>query len=555
MAAEEQVAGGLSRTMDLIRRRWLFQAYGDEGTRLSSKKRIAQAAFIVFLLNTIAKFGGFFRTLIIAMFFGATGSTDAEGIAATLAGSVTILSGPIATAFLPVLTSHLAKGDEDGARQVTSSVITVSMLVAFSLAAVAVAFAPSLVGLVGSGLSAGAFDSAVMLTRVYFPAMALPLLAIYAKFVLNAHDEFNVPAMSATVQNLTTIAVIAVLAPTFGVFALAIGFVLSNGVGLMVQMLAWRKRAPLPRFSLRMGDSSRSVFRLAWPLMLSSVFAQAYVFIDRNLASRLAEGSVAVLGYAERLRQIPLGLFVAAVVTVIYPSLSAMWAKEDRASFKDTAIMGLRYVEFICIPAAVGLMVLAQPIVRLAYERMAFTSEATASTAGVLIAYAPALIATAASQVIIYAFYSAHETRVPVALGIGISLLNAALDFVLVGMLGLVGLGVANSVAATVGALAGLYLLSRFIGGLPVVGLGKSLAKILVASAAMGAVAWTLSRATGFATGTGSFLTDVLAAGVTVGIAGLVFAVLAYVLKCEEMTMFIGLVKDKFRSLAKKVRQ
>jgi len=100
-----------------------------------------------------------------------------------------------------------------------------------------------------------------------------------------------------------------------------------------------------------------------------------------------------------------------------------------------------------------------------------------------------------------------------------------------------------------------LYLLSRLIGGLPVLGLGKSLAKILAASAAMGAVAWALAKATGFAEGTGSFVKDVLAAGITAGIAGLVFAALAYVLKCEEMTMFIGLVKDKFRSLAKKVRQ
>ncbi|MGE5579571.1 MAG: murein biosynthesis integral membrane protein MurJ [Bacillota bacterium] len=527
----------------------------DEGVDLSSKKRIAQAAFIVFLLNTVAKFGGFFRTLIVAMFFGASGSTDAEGIAAALTGSVTILSGPISTAFLPVLTSHLAKGDDEGARRVTSSVMTVSVLLVFGLSTVAAVFAPALVRFIGSGLSQDAFGSAVLLTRVYFPAMVLPLLAVYAKFMLNAHDEFNIPAMSVTVQNLTTIAVIALLAPVFGVFALAIGFVLSNGVALLVQLLAWRKRAAFPRFSLRLDDSSRSVFRLAMPLVLSSVFAQAYVLVDRNLASRLAEGSVAVLGYADRLRQVPLGLFVAAVTTVIYPSLSSMWAREDKAGFRETAIMGLRYVEFICIPAAVGLMVLARPIVRLAYERMAFTSDATLATAGVLTAYASALVAMAASQVITYAFYSAQETRLPVAIGIGTSLLNALLDFALVGALGLAGLGVANSVASTAGALAGLYLLSRLLGGLPVAGLAKSLAKILAASAAMGGVAFFLSNATGFATGTGSFFRDVVAAGVTVGAAGLTFAVLAYLLKCEEMTMFIGLAKDKFRSLAKKVRQ
>ena len=522
---------------------------------MSSKKRIAQAAFVVFLLNVVAKFGGFFRTLIVAMFFGATGSTDADGIAVALTGSVTILSGPISTAFLPVLASHVAKGDDEGARRVTSSVMTVSALLVLGLSLAAAVFAPVLVRLVGSGLSQDAFNNSVMLTRVYFPAMVLPLLAAYAKFVLNAHDEFNIPAMSVTLQNLTTIAVIALLAPVFGVAALAIGFVLSNSAALFVQLLAWRKRAAFPSPSLRMDESTRSVFKLALPLVLSSIFAQVYVLVDRNLASRLAEGSVAVLTYAERLRQVPLGLFVAAVTTVIYPSLSAMWAKDDKASFRDTAIMGLRYVEFICIPAAVGLMVLAEPIVRLAYQRMAFTPEATVATANVLIAYAPALVAVAASQVITFAFYSAHETRVPVALGIGISLFNTGLDLVLVKMFGLIGLGVANSVAAAVGVLVGLYLLSRFIGELPVAALGKSLVKIVAASAAMGLTALGLARVTGFAAGTGSFFRDVVAAGITVGAAGAVFASVAFILKCEEITMFVGLAKDKFGSLAKKVRQ
>lgn len=522
---------------------------------MSSKKRIAQAAFLVFILNVISKFSGFFRTLITAMFFGATASTDANGIAVVLTGSVTILSGPISTAFLPVLTSHVAKHDEQGAKQVTSSVMTISALLVLALSALAAIFAPALVRIVGPGLSQDAFNKTVALTRVYFPAMVLPLLAAYAKFVLNAHDEFNVPAMSITIQNLTTIAVIAVLAPVFGIAALALGFVLSNAAAFIVQLPAWRKKAPFPSLSFRLDESTRKVFTLALPLVLSTVIGQVYVLVDRNLASRLAEGSVAVLGYAETLRQIPLGLFVVAVTTVIYPSLSAMWAKSDKGSFRDTAIMGLRYVEFICIPAATGLVVLAQPIVRLGFQRGAFTAQATAVTANVLAFYAPALIAMAATQVITFSFYSAHETRIPVALGIATTLLNTALDLVLVRLFALTGLALANTVASAANALLGLYLLSRFIGGLPVASLGKSLAKIAAASGAMGLAAFGMAKVTGFASGTGSFPSDVIAAGLTVGVAGAVFVVLAFVLRCEEMTMFLGLVKDKFGSLSKKVRQ
>ncbi len=192
----------------------------------------------------------------------------------------------------------------------------------------------------------------------------------------------------------------------------------------------------------------------------------------------LPEGSIAALKFADRLRQVPLGLFVAAVVTVVYPNLSGMWAKKDTAGFKETAIMGLRYVEFICIPAALGLMVLARPIVRLVFEHGAFTAGATSVTASALVAYSPALISMAATQVIFVAFYSSQDTRTPVLLAAGTAVANILLDVLLVRFLGHVGLAVANSLAATLGALAGLYALNR-LSRLPLMSL-RRLAKILV---------------------------------------------------------------------------
>ena len=519
-----------------------------------SKRRIAQAAFLVTVLNVLSKVSGFFRTLIIAMFFGASASTDANGIANALSGSVTVLTGPISTAFLPVLSAHLARGDEEGARKVTSSVITLSVVLILSVSLTAAYFAPDLIRIVGRGLSEPAFRTAVMLTRVYFPAMVLPLLAAYAKFVLNAHDEFNVPALSVTLQNLAMIAAIALLAPSLGAPSLALAFVVGNGAALLVQASVWRKKAALPSVSLRVDESTREVFRLALPLMLSSVFGQAYVLVDRSLASRLAEGSVAVLGYAESLRQIPLGLFVAAVTTVIYPSLSAAWAKGDKDGFRELSAMGIRYVEFICLPAALGLIALASPVVRVAFERGAFTQEATRITASVLCVYVPAIVATCAAQVVNISFYAAHETRIPVALGIGTALLNTALDYALVGPLGLTGLAVANSLSAFAGASVSFYALNRFAGGLRPQALGRSLAKMAAASAGMAIVAYGLSRATGFTSGGGSFTADLFLAALTVGGAGAVYLGLAWALKCEELSMFVGLAKDRLGRLSKKVR-
>ena len=138
--------------------------------------------------------------------------------------------------------------------------------------------------------------------------------------------------------------------------------------------------------------------------------------IDKNLASRLPSGSIAALSFADRLRLLPMDLFVSAVITVIYPSLSEMWAKRDSAGMGDTLLTGARYAMFVCIPAALGLTVLAKPIVRLAFERGAFTPEATLLTAKALSVYSFGIVALALSRIVGVAFYSSQDTWRPVLL-------------------------------------------------------------------------------------------------------------------------------------------
>ncbi len=508
-----------------------------------SKKRIAEATVTVVILGALSKVLGFAREQMIAVFFGATGRTDAYVVANMIPVLITgLLSGPLSTAFLPVFASHVAKGDREGASRVASSVITVSTVAVLILSVAAMFPANRLVRLVAPGFSGSTFASAVMLTRVFLPAMVIPLLSSFAKTILNSNDHFAIPALAPSLQNLVILAVIALLAPTFGVTSLAIAVVLGYLAALAVQIPSAVKVGGWPKVSFGIDDSVRKVFKLSWPLMAGSLFAQVYLFVDRNLASRLPEGSIAALSFADRIRQVPLGLFVAAVVTVVYPSLSGMWAKNDQDGFKETAIMGLRYVEFVCIPAALGIMVLATPVVRLIFQHGAFTKEATGLTASALLAYSPALVGMAAIQVINVAFYSSHETRIPVLLAAGVAGLNTVLDLLLIKPFGHVGLALANSAANLLGALAGLYALNR-MSSLPLRSLLRSLTKILLASGTMGAVALLLSQATGFHKEAASLMRDAANAGIVIGGAGLSYLILATVLKCEEMSALVGLLR------------
>lgn len=512
-----------------------------------TKKRIAQATFIVVFLSVLSKIAGFAREQLIAFFFGATGQTDAYMVANTISTLVVgMISGPLSTAFLPLFAGRAAQGDDEGALRFASTVVSITSLIVLGISVLAIFPAPALVRLVAPGFSGERFQTTVTLTRMFLPVMVFPLLSAFSKAILNTYDEFATSALAPVLQNLVIITVISVFAPAMGIMALAIGVVLGYFAAFASQLPALRAKRGLPGFSVKLDDNIGELLKLAGPLMIGTLFSQLYTFVDKYLASGLEEGSIAVLGYADRIRQLPLGLFVTAVVTVLLPALSRMWANKDDKGFRETILLGLRYVEFICIPSAVGLFIMSRPLVRLTLERGVFSGEATSMTASALRAYSPALVAMAATQVVVASFYSSRETRIPVGLSVVTALFNTVLDVVLVRYMGHTGLALANSIAHSAGALVGLYLLNRLI-RLPFRELGRSLSKILVASGAMGLSAFGLARWVGFFGPAASFKTDLLRAAVVLGGAALTYLAVAAALKCEELSMVSDLVKSRVK--------
>jgi len=522
---------------------------------LSTGRRVLEATFVVMVLNILSKILGLTREQIFAMFFGATGQLDAKVAAEKITSVITVLSGPVSTTFLPVLSAYVAKGDSDGAKRVTSSIITFSTLLVLGMAALVIGPAPYIVRLLSPGFGEDALRNATLLTRVLLPFMLFPLLSAFGKSVLNTYDNFGIPAFAPSLQNMVIIAAAALFGPVMGVRSLAIGFPLAYLAAFMIHIPAWRRSPAWPSLSLRWDESTKKVLLMAVPIVMGSIVNQLYLLANLNLASRLPEGSVSALNLADRLRQFPLGFFAVAVTTVLFPALSAMWAKEDKEGFRTQTVNGIRFVEFVCIPAAVGLMVLAGPIVRLVYERGAFTPEHTSLVAAALIAYAPGIAGMAAQSVVTFVFYSSQETRVPVALSTATALLNIALDALLVGPFGMVGLALANSIALTFGALAGLYLLKQKLSGLPLRVLAVSVLKVLACSAVMGLGAVAISNYTGFTRGTGSLLRDALVGGASIGAAGVIYVLSSVVLRCDETGIIFGALKSRLGKRFSRGRQ
>ncbi len=511
-----------------------------------SKKNMAQATVIVAVLSVLSKVMGFVREQLIAWLFGASGLTDAYVVALAIPTVLTgLISTPVSTAFLPVFASYVALNDKKGAKAVASSVITLSISLFLVVALVSIPFAPKLVELYAPGFTGHIFDNAVSLTRLFFPAFVLPLLGAFLKSILNTYKQFAAPGIAPFVQNLCIVALVITLGSSLDLRALAIATVVGYLANVLIQA-PWVKKIELGiKLSPEINHGTKKVLKLAIPLSVGGFATQLYNFVDKNLASRLASGSISALNFANRIRSLPMDLFVSAVVTVIYPSLSEMWARKDKSGVGETLITGARFALFVCVPSAVGLLILANPMVRIVFQRGAFTEAATLLTSSALSVYAVGIVAMALIKIVDVGFFSSQNTWYPVILSLGIACVNIVFDFVFVSPLGHTGLALANVIASWVGATVGLKLFTKYVAEIKFKQLAQSGIKILISSLIMGVFTWAFGSWSGLLFGTGSTKTDVFLMIAAVSGSTIIYLVGAFVLKCEEIILLTNLVKRK----------
>ncbi len=505
------------------------------------RTRMARVTVGVAILLAAARLTGFARSQVMASLFGAGGEMDAYIVARSLAMLATAFTGPISVTFMTVYAYRMARGERGAASSLAASVISLTCTVMACQVIVLLVFAPQLTRLMAPGFSEDVYNKAIIQARLLVPFMFFPLLAALSKSVLNIHKDFSTPVGADIIEHLTVIALIIALSPAYRADSLAVAAVAGWVILFGVQWFVLKRRSLWPSIILGFdGDVSR-VMALALPLMGGSTLGGFHHLIDRALASRLPEGSLAVLEYAERLRGVPVGVLVAAATTVLFPSLSEMWGRSNTRDFSSTIEVALRSVEFVCVPAAAGMMVLAGPITRLAFQRGAFTDAATQGTTAALVAYGPGLVAIAAIQTMNTAFVSAQKTGIPVLLGICMSITNTFLDLVLVKPLGHVGLALANSLAAFLSMAVGMYCLKRVAKSVPLIPLTDFLGKVLICSTIMAAVVLKLSEMSGLQEGTGTVLRDALTMfGVTV-VGCIVYLVTSTVVGC------VGIRKSRGR--------
>jgi putative peptidoglycan lipid II flippase len=424
-------------------------------------------------MTLLSRVAGFARDMVQASLFGASTAADAFTIAYRIPNYLRRIfaEGSFAMAFVPTFTALRDSGDRAALKDFLDHVSGALFAVVWLVSGLGMLAAPLIIGLIAPGTLAqpGKFEMASDMLRIVFPYLGFISMVALAGGVLNSFQRFALPAVTPVLHNLVLIGAMLFFAGAFEVpiMVLAWGVLVAGfaQVVLMWPALGRLGLAPRPRLNLR-HEGVRRVFKLMLPTLFSSSVAQVNMIVGTLFASLLATGSQTWLWYSDRLVEFPLGLFGVALGTVILPHLSGRFAATDSAGFTGALDWGLRQVLLLALPAALGLILLAEPLVTTAFERGEFTSADSRMTALALVAMSLGVPFFMLTKVLAPAFYARQDTRTPMRAAIATVAVNVVLTVAIVTPLWLNGVPGAHAGIALATAIAGAVnaaLLWRFL--------------------------------------------------------------------------------------------
>lgn len=461
---------------------------------MSENVKVAKRAGLISLLTFVSRITGLLRDAVIAYFFGALAAADAFYMAFTIPNLLRrfVAEGALTISFVPIFTGELKKSRET-AKLLSDQSFSWLTVFLFLLTALGIYFSPAILTAMAAGFQEEPqkFALTVALTRACFPYLIFVSLAALAMGVLNSLKKFGSPAASPIFFNVGMIAG-ALISPWFNppVFGLVAGVLLGGFLQLAVQFPDLKRVGFWPRIHFGVHPELKSLLGLMLPAAYGAAVYQLNVIVVRFFTSFLPTGAVSYIWYANRLFEFPMGVFAIALATAIQPTLAEFSAEKNWEKFKETLAYGLRLNFLITIPAMVGLLALAHPIVRVLLQRGAFDPAATQATAEAIQAFALGLPFLGLVRLIVPAYYSIKDSKSPVVFATLAVAANVFLSWWWVRPLQHVGLALAISASSVVNAVGLALWLRHKLGRFGGRGIARIFLQSLLASAMMGLLLW-----------------------------------------------------------------
>jgi len=516
---------------------------------MATSGRFLPSAWLIAALTFASRLLGLVRESLFSYYFSTSELLSAFRIAFQAPNLARRLfgEGALSSAMIPVLTESIQQRGEEASRRFVGTILTLLAWV-LVLAVIGVEIVIAVWRMVQD-------DPALQLTALLMPYMVLICTAAVAGGVLNVRQHFAIPAAAPTILNVAMI--VALLGGALlgdltrpSLMNWVCGGVLLGGVfQLVITGAALRRVSFFPIFGGTWRDSQvRRVFALMAPMALGLSAVQINTLLDNVIAYLFVfEGGErvgpAVLGYAQFLYQLPLGVFGISLATAIFPLLSTKAAQGDRAGMAEVLERGVRMSLFIALPSSIGLIFVAHPLVATLYQRGEFDAADTQRVAATLVYYSLGIAAYFTQHIVVRTFYALQDSRNPARISLYMVALNLLLNLSLVFVMQERGLALSTSVCATVQIV---WLLARLRRALPEVGWARmwlALSRTVLATAAMAVPLWILT-ASGLSLNrlTGKSALQLLIL-VVIGVA--VYLLAARILRIEELSMPFHHIADR----------
>jgi putative peptidoglycan lipid II flippase len=525
-------------------------------TKSNANQQIARAAGTVMFAILFGQIAGLIRGVLVARAFGASPELDAFFAANRVSETLFLLiaGGALGSAFIPTFTGLLARDDKDSAWRLASSLANAVTLTLSLLAALIALFAPQVVRFaLAPGLSADPelFTLTVSLLRIQLISAILFGLGGLIVGILNAHQIFLVPALTAALYQIGIIFGAIVLAPFMGIYGLAWGVVIGAVFYLVVQLPSLLKLLTghwsLVTLSLGLQNANvRQVLLLMGPRLVGVAVVQLNFWVNTWLASQMAPGSVSGLYYGFSLMLMAQAVIAQSVAIAAMPTFSAQHALGQQDEMRFSLASSLRGVILLALPASVGLMVLRQPIISLLYQRGEFDERSVQIVAWALLWYAAGMLGHSIMEILTRAFYAQHDTKTPVIIGTGAMLLNVIFSvtfaklFESAGWMPHGGLALANSLATALEATVLFVMMRKRLNGIEGGHILRGAIPSLIGSVGMAlSLFGFLSLATGYSVW--------ILAPVGVVIGGSVYFAVLWILRVPELGYILNGVMHRIR--------
>ena len=506
---------------------------------MQEQREIVRATGVVGSATLMSRILGLIRDMVISGFFGAGMATDAFFIAFTIPNLLRRLlgEGTLTASFVPVYTDYLTHRPHEAPRVVhVTTTITITLL--FVLTILGIALSPWIIKIQAFGWKdPDMIKLTVLLTRICFPYLFFIGLVALAMGILNSHRHFFAPAVAPCLLNISIVACVLFLSPKVypPILTAALGVSLGGLTQLLLQLPFLRAKGITFKITFALRDPAlRRIALMMAPMMMGIAAFQFNQVVNRFLASFLPQGSVSYLYYADRIFELPLGLFAIALGVAVLPSFSRLVTQGKMKEFTEGVNFSLRMILFITIPAMVGLIILRVPILNLIFQHGAFTYHSTIMSAQALLCYSLSIWAYGGIQVLSRAFYAVEDAKTPLKTAILALGTNFLLGVILMHPLRHAGLALANAISAILNVSLLTYFFHHKTGGIHWRALVVSLLKTALAVIPLSVVAIIIERGYTW-TESGGYMVKIPLLGGGIIAAMVLFFICSYLLRNREL--------------------